>query len=176
METFNVKKNDWHFKLISWRFAMKNYFSGESVKTDYSNWKKYYNKTDYSEWMIENNPSQIPVDFCSYWRAVILWPLIDLIIVLTALFIIISVSFVSSKVTMSVLIGFFVFAIILAFFGLILYVIDKMRTRRKEKKKELATKDFLGAINNEPSNDGFFKRAYKSFKGKYCHQVRIEDK
>ncbi|AKF13663.1 hypothetical protein PHIN3_400 [Sinorhizobium phage phiN3] len=102
----------------------------------------------FKEYMIATGRLQ-PMDFCSYWRNVLVWPLLRLAywaFVLTAVVIALSqVSFTGITVS------FFTIVASLACAGLVVYLClayDNFKAKRKERQKE----------------DGFFKNVNKALK------------
>jgi hypothetical protein len=170
MEKFVVKKDSWHYRWLAYMYYLKNYdnyhdYIGDSKKDHfrYVQSCKRNNvdaepEKEYSYLTFFEDKGYLPYEFCQYWRAVLLWPVVN---IGTSLILIAAILFMMSLFT----VGSAVFAgsmtVILAVVVGLILIITKMIDMIKDRKQ---TK----------SKDGFFKTMYKSQKSKICPLIEYE--
>jgi hypothetical protein len=148
---FEVNKNSWHYRWLSYLFLLDN-------RKDYVDWLD--GKRKGHGWLTDDffaDQGYPPREFCGYWRAVILWPALKLLLSLSM--IAVSVFFLSFATFSGTLVFGIVFvAVILALLGIIgvLYLIDHMKS---DKTKNAVFNSFFGEI-------------YKTQKSKICPMIK----
>jgi hypothetical protein len=150
---FQINKNSWHFRWIAYIYALNNYQEYLDYLSEYPN-RSY---TDYYEdW------SYRPRDFCSYWRAVLLWPGLSLVVSLLILSLIGALSLVIIK-TMSALGFVIILSAVVSIASIVIlihYLINNSDYEYKKPKKQ-----------KEP---GFFNQLYRVYKDKICPMIEYK--
>lgn len=163
-----VNTSSWHFNVMAlykWARATASDFD-DIRRMKFRSWS--YNKdyrveledfNDYKSFMIETG--HMPLDFCTYWRNVLVWPLAFvlywLVGIAACVFALSHVTFVGSAILAAVVV---LVLVIFAVIGLIGYV----ATRIKEKIKE-------------DREDGFFKNVNKAVKNsEFCTLMEYDTK
>ena len=165
MNKFVVNKDSWHFK-----WAMYNQYI-KKIKFDEFDISGYPHM-DFRAKIVYDylEPKHIPRDFCSYWRLVLLWPLIHVLLSIPAIYIIFATLFYS-VITGSVILslGVIVFcAALLGIFGAIFWMSDVAKNAMKNWWKKLKSD------KSNKSENGFVFTAYKSYKENMCPIVEYD--
>lgn len=139
---FTVNKNSWHFR---WLVAYTACLS------------------DTSQEFVRNKDGALPMDFCSYWRNVILWPAIRITINLIPWAILIATF---SYFGLSTAIGGGLMFLFLAMLFLAMALVSGGFWIIKKSAR---------AIVKRPANDEFIAKIYHTYKENYCPMVEYKD-
>jgi hypothetical protein len=148
---FEVNKKSWHYRWLSYLFRLNN-------QEEYTKWLE--NKDKGYSWLTDDffaDEGYPPREFCGYWRAVILWPTLRLVVSLAM--IAASLFFLSVASLPGVLIsGIVLVASGLALSGIMgtIYLIDHYKNSNT---KKIVSNSFFGEI-------------YKSQKSKICPMIK----
>lgn len=150
-----VNKNSWHYKWYAFTKVSRNMLGDNFTRV------KYRRSLGKSWVEIHDNLHHAPTNFCQYWRAVLIYPLVAALVNLS-IFTVILAGLVSNPIV----VGWFIvgavglFAVLALIAGLAIGT-EAVQTRAKE------------MLQNE---DNFFGNIYKSYKNKVCTKVIYEDK
>jgi hypothetical protein len=170
MEKFVVKKDSWHYRWLAYAYYLKNWDKYDDYvkesKQDYERQTSRRNfhkleiapEKEYSYLTFFEDNGYPPYEFCQYWRAVLLWPVVN---IGTSLILIAAILFMMSLFTVGSAVFMGGMTVILAVFVGLILIITKMIDMIKDRKK---TK----------SKDGFFNTLYKSQKSKICPLIEYE--
>jgi hypothetical protein len=171
MEKFVVKKDSWHYKCLAYMYYLKNWdmyddYVKES-KQDYERKTSRYNfhkleivpEKEYSYLTYFEDKGYLPYEFCQYWRAVLLWPIVN---IGSSLILIAAILFMMSLFTVGSVVFAGSTALIVVGVTVLILIISKMIDMIKNRKHQTTTKD------------GLFKTMYKSHKSKICPLIEYE--
>ena len=154
MEGFNVQRASWHYR---WMMVSKllsndsylNYMEDDDGMVDFD-----------TLYQILSASNKLPRDFCSYWRVVLLWPSLRMmvsILAYCAALVLIAFHFVPFILGFATIAG--VFGVIGGGGALVLFLYTKIRYRH----------------GNDHESQSLFGTMYASYKGKFCPIVTYEE-
>lgn len=150
----NVNKNSWHYKWYAFTKVTSsiigdNFHAIKSRREQGISWVK-----------IHDSLFHAPLNFCQYWRAVLIYPVVAALINLTILAVILAGAIFNPINALWFLLS--IVAFILVLFGIAILAVGSDIAAKKA--KELTRND-----------DNLVGNIYKSYKNNICTKVNYED-
>jgi hypothetical protein len=145
-----INKDAWHYKFYRWYATMRRDVGRERVSNGGS-YDRYFDNFLY-----------MPHDFCTYWRGVILWPLVNLIINIVIFGGVIVASIFSVVNSGYILVGFAAIGFLIAAIVVAISLIGGYLSKIARKSNTIF------------KDDNFVAQIYKSNKDKICPVIEYE--